>query len=460
MTALFSSLQIKPELVEILKKDGITEATPIQEKAIPIIFDGKDVIAQAQTGTGKTLAFVLPMLEKIDPNKPYVQGLIITPTRELAIQITAEIKKMIGVVGAKVLAAYGGQDVEGQIHKLKASPHVVVATPGRLLDHLRRGTINIQHISMLVLDEADQMLEMGFLPEVQAIIEQAPRKRQTLLFSATISNSVRELAIHYTKDAEDIKVEGKSITLEGIKQYAVDTTDRGKQKALIQMLERFQPFLAVIFCRTKIRAKKLTEVLITQGMNVDELHGDLSQSKREQVMKKFRKADLQILVATDVAARGLDVEGVSHVFNYDIPPDAENYIHRIGRTGRAGHSGMSITFVTQKDRQTLALIEKGIKMDLERSGMEEFSTSAKQTIKSNRSKGRNDSRTGERPERTRRSDGVPDKRTRKGQRPDQTGQKPGVKPKKPNRPNSNKDRQSNRSAQSTVGAQGGRGRRR
>jgi ATP-dependent RNA helicase DeaD len=360
MATTFNNLGIRSDLVQMLKKNNLTNATPVQRAAIPVILSGKDVIAQAQTGTGKTLAFVLPILETIDTEQPHVQALIITPTRELAIQITAEVKKLASTVGASVLAAYGGQDVEGQIHKLKGAAHIVVGTPGRLLDHLRRGTLSLSRVSMLVLDEADQMLHMGFLKEVEDIIQHVPSRRQTMLFSATISEPIRKLAVNYMRSPEDIRIEGKGITLEGIQQIVIETTDRGKQPTLFQLIKEYQPYLAVVFCRTKIRAKKLTEALIENGFNADELHGDLSQAKRELVMKRFKSAKLQILVATDVAARGLDVEGVTHVFNYDIPHDGEDYIHRIGRTGRAGHEGMAITFATTRDRLTLQQIDKRI----------------------------------------------------------------------------------------------------
>ncbi|MEX2414496.1 MAG: DEAD/DEAH box helicase, partial [Paenibacillaceae bacterium] len=360
MTTTFNTLGIRSDLVQILKKNQLIHATPVQEAAIPLLLSGKDVIAQAQTGTGKTLAFVLPILEIIDTEQPHVQALIITPTRELAIQITSEVKKLTSAVGASVLAAYGGQDVDAQIHKLKGAAHIVVGTPGRLLDHLRRGTLSLSRVTLLVLDEADQMLHMGFFKEVEEIIQEVPRERQTMLFSATISEPIRKLAANYMIHPEDVRIEGKGITLEGIEQIVIETTDRGKQTVLFDMIKQYQPYLAVVFCRTKIRAKKLTEALIENGFNADELHGDLSQAKREAVMKRFKAAKLQILVATDVAARGLDVEGVTHVFNYDIPHDGEDYIHRIGRTGRAGHEGMAITFATTKDRMTLQLIDKRI----------------------------------------------------------------------------------------------------
>ncbi|WP_018754663.1 DEAD/DEAH box helicase [Paenibacillus terrigena] len=364
MTKPFNKLGLRTELVLKLQELGISSPTPIQEESIPFIQNEHDVIAEAQTGTGKTLAFVLPMLERINVNNDGVQGLILTPTRELAIQITSELKKLAPVVGARVLAAYGGQDVERQLRKLEGAVHIVVATPGRLLDHLRRGSITLGKLKMLVLDEADQMLHMGFLTDVQDIIVQTPTRRQTLLFSATMPQQVRQLAQAYMKQPHHVKVEAKQVTLTEITQIAMQVSDRSKFNDLCTLIEQQHPYLAVVFCRTKRRASKLNQELQEQGYASDELHGDLTQAKREQVMKKFREAKLQILVATDMAARGLDIEGVTHVFNYDIPADAELYIHRIGRTGRAGNTGTAITFVTSHDRGALEVIERGIRMTL------------------------------------------------------------------------------------------------
>jgi ATP-dependent RNA helicase DeaD len=368
----FASLGISQPYIKKLREEGIVTPTPIQEAAIPVLLTGKDLIAQAQTGTGKTLAFALPLLEGFDPEYPHVQGLIITPTRELALQITAELKKLAPLAGAHILAVYGGQDVEAQSRKMKGNPAIVVCTPGRLVDHMRRGNIDLGRVRKLVLDEADQMLHMGFLTDVEGIIRRLPNARQTMLFSATMPDQVKALARNYMKQPEDVRIQGKQVTLEEIRQFVVETTDRAKQATLFRMLEVYQPFLAVIFCRTKLRASKLAEAMKDKGFNVDELHGDLTQSKREQVMERFRKADLQYLVATDVAARGLDVEGVTHVFNYDIPLDPEWYIHRIGRTGRAKQSGTAITLVAAKDRGLLEKIERGIHMTLKRRSMEEF----------------------------------------------------------------------------------------
>ncbi|MCM3737393.1 DEAD/DEAH box helicase [Bacillus cytotoxicus] len=367
----FLELGISTTLNDTLRGNGIAESTPIQEKAIPVVLAGKDIIGQAKTGTGKTLAFVLPILEKINPQSSHVQALIVAPTRELALQITNEIEKMIvHVKDIHVLAVYGGQDVSQQMKKLQGNTHIVVATPGRLLDHLRRGTIELSHVTMLVLDEADQMLHFGFLPEVEEIIEQTPVERQTMLFSATMAKQIQSLAKRYMNKPEIIKIQSAEVTVNNIQQRVVETTDRAKQDTLRQLMEQDQPFLAVIFCRTKRRATNLYEALKGYGYNCDELHGDLSQAKRERVMKRFRDAESQYLIATDVAARGLDVEGVTHVFNYDIPEDVESYIHRIGRTGRAGGSGLAITLVAPKDKMYLQEIEKGINVSLQRQVVE------------------------------------------------------------------------------------------
>ncbi|PCN45276.1 DEAD/DEAH box helicase [Brevibacillus laterosporus] len=361
----FQSLGIQASIEKALQQNGLHSPTEIQEKGIPTVLTGVDVIAQAQTGTGKTLAFVLPILQMINPENPDVQALIVTPTRELALQITAEVNKLIFTQpGVQVLAIYGGQDVERQMKKLRGSRQIVIATPGRLLDHMRRGTIQLAQVSQLVLDEADQMLHLGFLPEVEEIIQATSPTRQTLLFSATMPKQIQSLAKGFMRQPVTIKAKSEGITVANIEQRVIETTDRAKQAALRQAIDECRPFLAVIFCRTKRRAATLNEALQGFGYASDELHGDLSQAKREQVMKRFREASLQFLVATDVAARGLDVEGVTHVFNYDIPHDVESYIHRIGRTGRAGGTGVAITFVAPKDRMYLDMIEKGIGQSL------------------------------------------------------------------------------------------------
>lgn len=368
----FLDLGIRQRITEILQSNGLYQPTPVQEKVIPVLLKGKDVIAQAQTGTGKTMAFVLPIIERINPQLPHVQALILTPTRELALQVTTEVKKMTsGLQDIHVLAVYGGQDVDQQIRKLEGAIHIVIATPGRLLDHMRRGTIQLSNVSMLVLDEADQMLHLGFLTEVEEIIKGTSSDRQTMLFSATMPKPIRDLASQYMKQPEDVHIRKTQIILDQIKQVVIETTDRAKQATLKQIIEQYRPYLAVIFCRTKRRASKLNEALQGFGYASDELHGDLSQAKREEVMERFRQAQIQLLVATDVAARGLDVEGVTLVVNYDIPLDAESYIHRIGRTGRAGGKGIALTLVAPKDRGYLEMIEKGIRQTIKRKVIEQ-----------------------------------------------------------------------------------------
>jgi ATP-dependent RNA helicase DeaD len=365
----FAELGIRAEICDALKEQRISQPTPIQEKAIPVVLRGEDIIAKAQTGTGKTFAFLLPILEKINPKWESIQALIVTPTRELAIQISTEVEKVIRYLdGVHTLAVYGGQDVERQIRHLKGSVQIVVGTPGRLLDHVRRGTMNLSAVRMMVLDEADQMLQLGFLEEVEGIIRAAAPQKQMMLFSATMPGAVRNLAKHYLNKPVNISIQTEQVALETIRQLVVETTDRTKKDTLCHLVDEFRPFLAIIFCRTKRRAGTLCEALQIQGYMADELHGDLSQTKREQVIRRFRNAEIQLLVATDVAARGLDVEGVTHVFNYDIPHDVESYIHRIGRTGRAGGKGLALTLVAPKDKPNLAMIEKGIHQSIDRRG--------------------------------------------------------------------------------------------
>ncbi|MCM3340819.1 DEAD/DEAH box helicase [Paenibacillus sp. MER TA 81-3] len=403
-----------------MKKNGIAVPTPVQQQTIPVALAGKDVVAQAQTGTGKTLAFLLPMLQRIDVSKPYVQGLIVAPTRELALQITKEVRKLVdNQNGVKVLAVYGGQDVERQMQKLQSGRHLVIATPGRLLDHLRRGTIQLSHVDTLVLDEADQMLHMGFLAEVEEVIRNTPSRRQTLLFSATMPGTVRQLAERFMRKPVDIRIRSERVTLTGIRQILIETSDRAKQATLCQVIDEHRPYQAIIFCRTKRRASTLNEALLAQGYDSDELHGDLSQAKREQVMQRFRDVKMQLLVATDVAARGLDVEGITHVFNYDIPQDAESYIHRIGRTGRAGNNGYAITFAAPRDRVYLELIERGIGQKLEKRGASGGTDSTESTDGSSRTGGSGRTRATDK----RRSNEAD--RGRRGERSRAHGSKPG-----------------------------------
>lgn len=362
----FKELGISENLLNVLKEKGITEPTPIQVESIPIINEGKDVIAEAQTGTGKTLAFLLPIFEKINLELDGVQCLIITPTRELAIQITDEANKLIKAKDVNVLAAYGGKDISSQIRKLKNSIHMIIATPGRLLDHISRNTVDLSSLKTLVIDEADQMLLMGFKREIEDIIKVTPKTRQTLCFSATLDSDVKKLAYKYMRNPASISVEKESVTLESIKQQVVETTDRRKQEALFSVLDQDRPYMAIIFCRTKVRVDALEKEMHKRGYNCEKLHSDILQSKRERIMKSFRNGDIQYLIATDVAARGLDISGVGHIYNYDIPESPESYIHRIGRTGRAGESGYTCLFVAPKDIELLNNIEKAIGFKIER----------------------------------------------------------------------------------------------
>lgn len=369
MQSGFKAMGISTELLLALKENGINAPTPIQILAIPEILDGNDLIGEAQTGTGKTLAFLLPIFDKIEPDLPYVQSLILTPTRELAIQITTEAKKLAVYKPVSTLAAYGGQDIASQIKKLEGKTQLVIGTPGRLLDHLRRGTLDFKHLKILVLDEADLMLHMGFQNEVEMILKKTPSTRQTLCFSATMPQKVKHLAGKYLNHPKHVAVEKPKITLDEIKQYVIETTDREKRNDLFTLLREERPFMAIIFCRTKRRADTLYESMSMEGFNCEVLHGDLTQAKREKVMKSFRKMEISYLIATDVAARGLDIEGVTHIFNYDVPEDAESYIHRIGRTGRAGEKGRAFTLIASKDKNEIHQIEQGIKMQLERRTM-------------------------------------------------------------------------------------------
>lgn len=362
----FDNLGISKDIVKTLNKLGINNPTPIQEESIGFIKDGKDVIAEAQTGTGKTLAFLLPIFENIQPELNEIQALIVSPTRELAIQITEEAMKLKEAKDINILAAYGGKDIGSQINKLKGSIQLIIATPGRLLDHLDRQTIDLSKLKTFVLDEADQMLFMGFKNEVEAILKATPKKRQTLCFSATMDSQVKKLAYRYMNDPVVVSIKKKEITLEGIKQEVVETTDRHKQDALCSVLDEDNPFMAIIFCRTKARVDKLEEDLHRRGYNCHKIHSDIQQSKRERIMKSFRNADIQYLIATDVASRGLDISGVSHIYNYDIPESSEDYIHRIGRTGRAGEEGYTCLFIDPKNQKMLDEIEEKIKYQIPR----------------------------------------------------------------------------------------------
>lgn len=362
----FNQLGINPELIKILNKLGINEPTAIQEKSISAIKDGKDIIAEAATGTGKTLAFLLPLLENINTKSGDLQALVLTPTRELAIQITEEANKLKDVNNINILATYGGKDISTQLKKLNHNVHLIIATPGRLLDHIKRKTIDLSKLKTFVLDEADQMLFMGFKNEVEAIIKEMPKKKQMLCFSATMDSSVKKLAYRYMKDPVEISIKKESVTLDTIKQDVVETTDRNKREALCKVLDEDNPFMAIIFCRTKRRVDELEAALHIHKYNCVKLHSDIPQNKRERIMKSFRNADIQYLIATDVAARGIDISGITHIYNYDIPENVESYIHRIGRTGRAGESGYTCMFIDPKNMKTLKEIEETIGFEIPR----------------------------------------------------------------------------------------------
>ncbi|WP_181350157.1 DEAD/DEAH box helicase [Thalassobacillus sp. CUG 92003] len=361
----FNSLGLSEPILKALNSMGFEETTPIQEQTIPLGLQGRDVIGQAQTGTGKTAAFGIPMIEKIDQNSNSVQGLVIAPTRELAIQVAEEINRLGKAKGVKALPIYGGSNMERQIRALKSN-QIVVATPGRLLDHIRRKTIKLQNVHTAVLDEADEMLNMGFIDDIKDILKSLPEERQTLLFSATMPKEIREIATTLMKSPEEVKVKSKEMTVENIEQYFVEIPEKFKFDTLTRLLDIHDPALAIIFGRTKRRVDEVADGLQARGFQAEGIHGDLTQGKRMSVLNKFKQGRIEILVATDVAARGLDISDVSHVYNFDIPQDPESYVHRIGRTGRAGRKGESISFVTPREKAQLNLIEKLTKKKVER----------------------------------------------------------------------------------------------
>ena len=370
MQNAFSALKVCAHTVEQLQKMGITRPMPVQEQAIPALFAGRDVIARAQTGTGKTLAFLVPLAEKVDADKPYAQALVITPTRELAQQIAVELKKILGESPIKVLAVTGGRDFEEQKYKLEGRSHVLIGTPGRLLDHIKKGNTDLGGVKYLVLDEVDEMLQQGFMDEAFDLIAMTAADHQTMLCSATLNEEVRKLGRKLTKNCALIDIEPDKATVDKIKQICLKTTDEYKNRAVAALIERLNPYLAIVFCMSKERTKELGDWLGMQGFNVDVLHGEMSPAKRKTVMKAFRDAKIQVLVASDLAARGLDVEGVTHVINYDIPHDVDWYVHRIGRTGRAGNDGVAITLYTPEEVKWLRNIETKLGVLMERQNLE------------------------------------------------------------------------------------------
>lgn len=356
----FAALGVIPALTEVLNKQGIKVATPVQEKAIPAIFKGRDVIAKSQTGTGKTLAYLLPLVQRIQVERDEVQALILTPTRELSKQVFDVLKSLASVRGVDAADVIGGRTIENQIQKLKRNPHVIIGTPGRLLDHIRRRTLNLSAVKMVILDEADQMLAAGFREDIEALVDQTPKKRQFILLSATMTEDTVRLARKYMTNPERIDVAEKE-TASTVEQRIYETTKEHKLPLLIRHLKKMNPFMSVVFCNTKDEAHRLAERLAEEtDIVVEELHGDMSQGQRNQVIRRFEKMEIQVLVASDVAARGLDVEGITHVFNFGIPRNLEYYVHRIGRTGRAGTHGIAITYVTPEDGALLRRLEKSI----------------------------------------------------------------------------------------------------
>lgn len=354
----FTEFGLEPEVLQAILDMGFEEATPIQSMAIPVAMLGKDMIGQAQTGTGKTAAFGVPIINKILKTEDRIVALMMAPTRELAIQVAEEIEKLGRFKGIRSLAIYGGQDISRQIRSLKRKPQIIIGTPGRLLDHINRKTIRLDDVRTVVLDEADEMLDMGFMEDIQSILKLVPEDRQTLLFSATMPTNIQKLAQQFLRNPEHISVMSKTVSAPMIQQFYVEIQERMKFDGLCRLLDMEPPELAIIFGRTKRRVAELSEALMKRGYACDGLHGDLSQNQRDTVMRKFRDGSIDVLIATDVAARGLDVSGVTHVINFDLPQDPESYVHRIGRTGRAGKEGTSWSFVTARETDHLHFIEK------------------------------------------------------------------------------------------------------
>ncbi|QLH75503.1 MAG: DEAD/DEAH box helicase [Methanomassiliicoccales archaeon] len=376
MSGGFDSLGLDPLLLKAVERMGFKEPTPVQSQTIPLLLEGKDVMAQAQTGTGKTAAFGLPLLQNITRGrKPY--ALVLVPTRELGIQVSEEIKKLAHYMDdVRVLPIYGGRSIDEQIQQLKKGVDIVVGTPGRIIDHLQRKTLDLSEIEYLVLDEADRMLDMGFIEDIELIISKVPKKRQTMLFSATIPEGVRDIAAKHMRDHVKVNISEQELVLPTTKQIYFNIERKNKIWALCRVLDKYQP-KAIVFAQTKMMVDIITKRLQSYGYPVAALHGDITQAKREKVLRDFRTGKVMVLVATDVAARGLDIEGVTHVINYDIPEDPEVYVHRIGRTGRAGKEGVAITFITAAEMYLLKKIKEFGVVDVEQ---EEVPETGKQDL--------------------------------------------------------------------------------
>lgn len=362
----FQSMGLSQPVLKALTEMGFEEPSPIQARTIPLILEGRDLIGQAQTGTGKTAAFGVPIVERLDHRSRRVQALVLVPTRELAIQVAEEITRIGRFAGVKVVPIYGGQSYDRQIRALEHGVQVVIGTPGRVIDHLKRGTLKLDGVKMVILDEADEMLDMGFIDDVEFILQNVPEDRQTLLFSATVPEPVARLARRYLKDPEHIAINPERLTVPLTEQVYYEVREHEKLDALSRILDMEGAERTIIFCRTKKRVDELTEGLQARGYSAEAIHGDLNQVQRNRVMKRFREGGSEILVATDVAARGLDIENVTHVINYDLPQDTESYVHRIGRTGRAGRSGTAITLVHPREFRQLRQMERVLRTRLTR----------------------------------------------------------------------------------------------
>lgn len=380
----FSDLGLSDAMLDALNKKGFEEPSPIQAKTIPFLLENhKDLIGKAQTGTGKTAAFGIPLIESLVPESRNVQAIILAPTRELAIQVGEELNSFSPKT--RVLPIYGGQPIDRQTARLRRGVDIVVGTPGRVMDHLKRGTLDISKVSHVVLDEADEMLNMGFVEDIETILESAPDDRRTVLFSATMPNHIERLAKKYMKDYEVISVAAKQLNRDNVSQIYYEVSNSDKFEALYRIIDVEESFYGVVFCRTKMDADDVSHKLNNRGCRAEAIHGDLSQAQREKVLNKFRKRDLTILVATDVAARGIDIQDLSHVVNYSLPQDPESYVHRIGRTGRAGKSGKAITLITPSESRKLSGIQRVANTQIDKKvipGVAEVVSSKKQRIKS------------------------------------------------------------------------------
>lgn len=363
----FEEMCLDTRIMRAIAEMGFEQPSPIQAQSIPIAVEGKDMIGQARTGTGKTASFGIPMLQRINPKDKTLQAIVLCPTRELAIQSANEIRKLAKFLyGIKVLPIYGGQEISKQIRSLKGGVQIVIGTPGRVMDHLRRHTLKPQTVDIVVLDEADEMLNMGFREDIETILGQLPEERQTMLFSATMPKPILEIAKRYLHEPEIVKVIQKELTVPKIEQYYYEVNPRKKNEVLSRLLDMYDPSLSLVFCNTKRKVDELVADLKGRGYFAEGLHGDMKQSQRDRVMNGFRNGRTDILVATDVAARGIDVDDVEAVFNYDVPQDDEYYVHRIGRTGRAGREGRAFTLVVGKEIYKLKDIQRYCKTKIRR----------------------------------------------------------------------------------------------